>query len=606
MNAIVFVILSATGAAADDIDKLFEKAAAFEKDGDCTSASEVYTDITGLTATLPAGEKKRIDGMIKARNAKHKKCVEACAVSDKDKRMFETAKTAQQEGELKRVAEICKVLLHSKNAGCSQWAEIRSFCPTLGENGDPCGVSDETKNELEKLTKDVEALEKRAGRAAYAVKNDNPKGIDAVSSTNRELDAAYERLFDLRERYFACDKVYGGLKTHATTLGKSRSTLRVALGKAYKAKLDKLEQDLGELQKSKEEVDQKVDKLTQFTNDVALDVMSLAQTESIRSSVKIEGVAQSNAEHLAKVLQGDREAMEQMIKANPDHFDGQGRTALLRKKDALERLDQVLSKLSDQGYGERLGFKVAQQEVKATLALVNSAMPPEGSEASSLPWGLIGAGAAALALIFAFLFFLSRREKAPPKQSFSLSQRRPLGAAAKQEAPTASAAPSAPSAALLAARAEQKTTGKASKLEPVAEKADKKAGPRRGMLGLGGAARVGPTKKEVINTQTTSPKEPEVQPLPPPQPVAPVAMPTPMPMLIENTEPTEAPIMAAEVRRVAPPVSMPMPPPLATVTPAEKPAPANAEQKEAPRTVAPLKGQRAPMPRPAVKLLSRR
>jgi hypothetical protein len=474
---------------------------------------------------------------------------------------------------------------------------VRQLCPQLGEGGDPCGVSAETKAELEKLQKDVETLEKKAGRAAYSIKSDNPKGLDAVANASRELDAAYERIFDLRERYFQCDKVYGGLKLEATTLGKARGTLRVAMGKAYKAKLDKFKEDLDSLQKSKEEVDAKVDKLTQFTNDVALDVMTLAQTESVRSSVKVEGVAQSNAENLAKVLQGDREAMDAMIKANPGHFDGQGRESLLRKKDSLERLDQMLTKLAEQGYGERLGFKTAQQEVKATLALVNQVLPPEG-DGGPFPWGPLGIGFGVASIAAALFFFWTRREKAagspePSGVRVSLGARKPLGgaptAAAKAEEPVA-AKPAlggglklGQKKSILGSKPTEKAPEPKSEEKPAAKSSGLKLGSRPPLSGKFGS-------------------KPTAEPKPESKPVAEAK---PAPMQMEESTSVSAPEIAMPEPKIEQ-KPLPPPPPPAPLPRTEAPKVEVAEKPADKPSTPPPAAQKPKLERPGIKLLSRR
>lgn len=415
--------LTALAGPAEDIDAKFAEAAKAEKEGDCGTAAKLYREVQTLALMLKADQRKQVDAQAKARLQRTKDCAATCELSDRDKSLFDTAKQAVSEP--KRVAELCKQILHGKNTRCKDYAEIRAFCPTLASEGDPCKAMDSgIEREAEALGKTIAEIATKVQKLAGQAQAGGPKSLNQLVGLAKELDDSYDRLFELREATLNCDNMYAGLAARTGEARSSRKRLQTALVGGYKARTSKLLADVNALKKSNDEAQKKIDDLAKFTDEVFLDVLALAEGESLTGNVKIEGKAQpSEAEQqqLAKVLAGDREAVEQLLKERPDYFDTpSGRAGLAKKRDNLQRLSRLLEKYNEQGRGEGLGFSKASDEVRKSLAVIEAVIGSEdaaaaegGGSGRTLFYGAAGALAAA-----AVAFFIVRnKRKGPPTGS---------------------------------------------------------------------------------------------------------------------------------------------------------------------------------------------
>ena len=380
--ASLFVSAVAAAGPAEEIDDLFEQAGKAEKDGDCASANEVYGKIQGMSGQLGPEQRAQVQSQVAARLVRTKKCLEDCTVSPRDTKLFESAKVAKDKNETKRVAELCKQMLHGKNTKCKAYNEIRSFCPQLGDEGDPCLTPpEEVKTEVDGLEAKLEALKGRLGKAVAAAKTGAPKGLDSAVGVLRDMETIYERLFELREIYLQCDSVHGSLVEKTGIVKEGRAQAQSAISAGYKQRIGKLLGDIETLKQSNADARQKLDALNAFTNQIFMDMLTLAEGESLTQKVNVEGQAQagdSPSDQLAKVLTGDRQAIEAMTKANPDFFaTAAGKVGLKKKKESLERIDALLGKFAEQGYNQGMGYQKAHAEVKGTLQVVNAVLGSE-------------------------------------------------------------------------------------------------------------------------------------------------------------------------------------------------------------------------------------
>lgn len=367
---------------AEDIDDLFEQAGKAEKDGDCATANDLYTRVGSLAAQLGPEQKAQVNSQVSARLARTKKCLEECTISPRDQKLYDSAKAAQGKGETKRVAELCKQMLHGRNTKCKAYNEIRNFCPQLGEEGDPClAVPEEVKTEVEGLEQKLDALKGRLQKAVGQAKGGSTKGLDGAVGVLRDMETLYERLFELREIYLQCDNVHTGLVEKTKVVRDARGQAQGAITAGYKSRVGKLLSDIEQLKASNADARQKLDALNAFSNQVFMDLLTLAEGESLTQKVNVEGQAQAGdapADQLAKVLAGDRQAIDAMTKANPEFFSSAaGRVGLKKKKESLERIDALLNKFAEQGYNQGLGYQKAHGEVKGTLAVVSSMLGSE-------------------------------------------------------------------------------------------------------------------------------------------------------------------------------------------------------------------------------------
>jgi hypothetical protein len=384
MLTVALFALPVLAGPAEEIDDLFEQAAKAEKDGDCATANDLYTRVSGLSAQLAGEQKAQVNSQVAARLVRTKKCLEDCTITPRDQKLFDSAKAAQAKNETKRVGELCKQMLHGRNTKCKAYNEIRNFCPQLGEEGDPClSVPEEVKTEVEALEAKLEALKARLGKAVGQAKGGSTKGLDSAVGVLRDMETQYERLFELREIYLQCDSVHTGLVEKTKGLREGRGQVQGAIASGYKSRIGKLLADVESLKASNTDTRQKLDALNAFTNQVFMDMLTLAEGESLTQKVNVEGQTQQQpgeapADQLAKVMAGDREAIEAMTKSNPDFFaTAAGKVGLKKKKESLERIDQLLNKFAEQGFNQGLGYQKAHGEVKGTLAVVNAMLGSE-------------------------------------------------------------------------------------------------------------------------------------------------------------------------------------------------------------------------------------
>ncbi|MCX7944599.1 MAG: hypothetical protein N2746_08845 [Deltaproteobacteria bacterium] len=375
-----------------------KKAAEAEKVEDCETAYNLYNAALGEVELLDEekykNKIKELRSIITTKLYKLESCFKACNPSERQKMLFERAKSLSEEGQRKRMIQILRRMLVGKNEKCAFWRKVRSFLNTIpgeeniNENADPCEVSEELKGEVNKAREEVRKLKNEIVQFTNIKKGEFIKKADPLIDFFRRVEDIRIKMFQLREEYIDCDEVYKSLAEDSNELRSMYEQTRDIIISGYKGVISDMASRIAGLRRQlrlkDEELNQvkdefiklksKFDELSQFNEQIFNDLFALANIESIRPSAEIQGKEMSSIfENIGEVVSDEKKVMELLKQKYPEYFqDGVNIEALKRRKFVVEKITQILSRFKDSPHGQTIGFSRTLDELNATSKMMDS------------------------------------------------------------------------------------------------------------------------------------------------------------------------------------------------------------------------------------------
>lgn len=400
-----------------EVESLVREAAQLEKT-DCEAAYLKY-QAAGEKLSEVADKPRRaeLQAIFASKSDKLLACYGACQPSDRQRELLEGAKSAAAE-EPKRATQMVRRLLVGKNEKCQFWAGARAFQRTLpaqgaesDDNVDPCEVTPEVQAALT----EAHAMARRERDQLTNLDHDRGRltaRMAELVDLYRAMDATRVKLFELREQYLDCDKVYRPLAQEGDGMRDAFAQTQELVLATYKGKLASLSRKLkdaqAEISQQQEELQtlpqlkKQLDDLGGFNEKLYDELFDFAGAEAISFSVKVEGRrVEQPIEDVRALMASESKTMAALEQRYPEYFkDGVNLEALKRKKLVLEKLQQMLQRVGPRAdkplYARALG------EVGQTIQMMDKAISSQqpvpgtltersGPASSSLPW-LLGGG----------------------------------------------------------------------------------------------------------------------------------------------------------------------------------------------------------------------
>lgn len=380
------------------IDDLMKKAAEAEKSEDCETAYNLYNSALGEVELLDAekykNKIKELRSVITTKLYKLESCYKACNPSERQRALFERAKSLSEEGQKKRMIQILRRMLVGKNEKCAFWKKVRAFLNTvpgeenINENADPCEVSDEIKNEMNMAREQVKKLQQEITKYTNLKKGEFTKKVDHIVEFFRSIEESRLKVFQLREEFMDCDEVYKSLADDSNELKSMYEQTKDIIVLGYKGLVSQMAANVANLKKQlklkDEELNQikdeytklktKFDELSQFNEQVFNDLFALANIESLKPTAEMEGKEISTVfENVNEIIKDQKKVLEIMKQKYPEYFEnGVNVEALKRKQFVVEKMSQMLSRFKDTPQGQTIGFNRTIDELNATQKMMDS------------------------------------------------------------------------------------------------------------------------------------------------------------------------------------------------------------------------------------------
>jgi archaellum component FlaC len=382
----------------DSLDSLMKRASEAEKMEDCETAYNLYNSALGEVELMDAekyrNKIKELRSVITTKLYKLEPCYKACNPSERQKALFERAKSLSEEGQRKRMIQILRRMLVGKNEKCAFWKKVRAFLNTvpgeenINENADPCEVSEELRQEMNAAREEVKRLQSEITKYTNLKKGEFSKKVDDLVDFFKKIEEARIKIFQFREEFMDCDEVYKGLADDSNQLKSMYEQTRDVIITGYKglvsnlvASVSNLKKQLKmkneELEKIKDEYTRlktQFDELSQFNEQIFNDLFALANIESIKPTVEMEGKEYSAIfENVNEVIKDQKKVLELMKQKYPEYFEnGVNIEALKRKQFVIDKMAQILGRFRDSPQGQTIGYNRTIDELNATSKMMES------------------------------------------------------------------------------------------------------------------------------------------------------------------------------------------------------------------------------------------
>lgn len=415
--------------AEDSLDSLMRMAQEAEKIEDCETAYNLYNSALDQVELLDAEKYKdkikELRSVITTKLYKLEPCYKSCNPSERQKSLFERARSLSEEGQRRRMIQILRRMLVGKNEKCAFWKKVRSFLNTIpgeeniNENADPCDVSAELKSEMNAAREEVERLSQEVSKYTKIDSSKFSKKVDDIIDFLRALEESRLKIYQYREEFMDCDEVYKGLADDSNRLKVMYEQTRKIIVSGYRAMVAEMAGKVADLKKrlklKDEELNQirdeytrlkrRFDELSQFNEQIFNDLFALANIESIKPTVESENKELvSSFEDVNEIIKDERRVMEAIRQKYPEYFEnGVNLEALKRKRFVIEKMSQMFNRFKDAPYGQTIGFNKTLDELNATAKMMDSIIKntnvKEGSSSPVVDTRLLIAAFTLLALI---------------------------------------------------------------------------------------------------------------------------------------------------------------------------------------------------------------
>ena len=382
----------------DSLDSLMKRASEAEKMEDCETAYNLYNSALGEVELMDAekykNKIKELRSVITTKLYKLEPCYKGCNPSERQKTLFERAKSLSEEGQKKRMIQILRRMLVGKNEKCAFWKKVRAFLNTvpgeenINENADPCEVSEELKQEMNAAREEVKRLQGEITKYTNIKKGEFGKKVDDLVDFFKKIEEARIKVFQYREEFMDCDEVYKGLADDSNQLKSMYEQTKDVIVSGYKGLVSNLVANVSNLKKQlkikNEEIEKmkdeytklktRFDELSQFNEQIFNDLFALANIESIKPTVETEGKEYSAVfENVNEIIKDEKKVLEVMKQKYPEYFEnGVNIEALKRKQFVVDKMSQILGRFKDSPQGQTIGYNKTIDELNATSKMMDS------------------------------------------------------------------------------------------------------------------------------------------------------------------------------------------------------------------------------------------
>ncbi len=395
------------------LDDYMKRANEAEKAEDCETAYNLYNSALGEVELLDAekykNKIKELRSVITTKLYKLEQCFKACNPSERQKALFERAKSLSEDGQRKRMIQILRRMLVGKNEKCAFWKKVRSFLNTIpgeeniNENADPCEVSGELKSEMNAAREEVKRLKNEITKYTNIKKGEFTKKVDSLIDFFRELEESRLKIFQMREEFMDCDEVYKSLADDSNELKSMYEQTKDIIVSGYKNLVSSMasriaglknelklkDEELNQIKDEYTKLKRKFDELSQFNEQIFNDLFTLASIESMKPTAEMEGKEMASIfENINEIVKDEKKVMELMRAKYPEYFENSVNIeALKRRQFVVDKMSQILSKFRDYPQGQTIGYSRTLDELNATSkmmeSIIKNAKVKEGSTDSN-------------------------------------------------------------------------------------------------------------------------------------------------------------------------------------------------------------------------------
>ncbi|GEM_PF-3470130 len=392
------------------LDDFMKKASEAEKMEDCETAYNLYNSALGEVELLDAekyrNKIKELRSVISTKLYKLESCYKACNPSERQRALFERAKSLSEEGQRKRMIQILRRMLVGKNEKCAFWKKVRAFLNTIpgeeniNENADPCEVSDELKSEMNSAREEVKRLKNEITKYTNMKKNEFTKKVDDLIDFFRSVEESRLKIYQYREEFMDCDEVYKSLADDSNELKSMYEQTRDIIVSGYKGLVLKMvsrvsglkkqlklkEEELNQIKDEYTKLKTRFDELSMFNEQVFNDLFSLANIESMKPTAEMNGKEVASVfENINEIIKDQKKVMEVLKQKYPEYFEkGVNIEALKRKQFVVDKMSQMLSRFKDTPQGQTIGFNRTLDELNATSKMMDSIIKNANVESDSI------------------------------------------------------------------------------------------------------------------------------------------------------------------------------------------------------------------------------
>ncbi len=382
----------------NNLDDFMKRAAEAEKAEDCETAYNLYNSALGEVELLDAekyrNKIKELRSVITTKLYKLESCYKACNPSERQKVLFERAKSLSEEGQRKRMIQILRRMLVGKNEKCAFWKKVRAFLNTvpgeenINENADPCEVTSELKSEMNAAREEVKKLKNEITKYTGIKKGEFAKKVDSLVDFFRAVEESRLKIFQMREEFMDCDEVYKSLADDSNELKSMYEQTKDIIVSGYKGLVSDMASRIAGLKKQlklrDEELNQikdeytklktKFDELSQFNEQIFNDLFALANIESMKPTAEMQGKEIASVfENINEIVRDEKKVMELMKQKYPEYFEsGVNVEALKRRQFVVDKMSQILSRFKDSPQGQTIGYSRTLDELNATSKMMDS------------------------------------------------------------------------------------------------------------------------------------------------------------------------------------------------------------------------------------------
>ena len=447
---LILSVAPATVAGAADtsaIDQTRRAAVALERARDCEGAYKKYAELV-QQAQLMANKRRRrsLLAFSATKMAVLKPCYEKCTPTPTEKDFLDRARRYHEQGQHRRADRVLRRVLRGKNPRCTSWKEALALRATIrphlprrrrSTKVDPCDLSDATKQELDRLRKEVAGLRRqidRLGKPAPIPPPPSPpswarkgrryrrwlgrwqrrqrwlqrrrfrhriaKDLRRILELHRTISKLRERFVELREELQDCDQTYKELKGSSVALRQLHDQAGGKVVGLYERRLKTVTRKMRwfarqywKRRKAKKLEEQTISQLRnalarqqRFIGEVAEDLESLTTLLVFKLDSRKEGrVAGDGLLGFQQLLADHQRVLKLVRSRHPSYFRSiEGRASLRRHISSLDRLGRVMERFANQGTGKRADRAgVLLKRIRATSLLLSKAEKVADAEAAA-------------------------------------------------------------------------------------------------------------------------------------------------------------------------------------------------------------------------------
>ncbi len=422
---------------ASPIDNLRREAAKLERQRDCEGAYKKYEELLEASKTISSIRiRQSLQAFISTKLAKLKPCYEKCNPTPDELDYLNRVKTYREKGQNRRAYRILLRLLRGKNPRCKTWREahqwrreLRALMPRRHRSRkqvDPCDMEEQTRRDFEALKRRIESLKKHVIKASQPLAMPRPPRPPRWARTRRQkrrwlrywkrrmrrkmrrkrerhelkrlreslalfnkISQAREEVFNWREEFQDCDRIYTDLKMQSRALKQAQERSHKVIVGIYSSRIKNVKRKMRwfarqywKYRKNQKTDDSTVEALKEalarqkeMLDNVTQDLLSLSSLLIFKTDKKREGsLLDNSADALQKLMTDQTKLFDALKKRYPQYLQtADGRRQLQQHLTTLERFEKVLERFQSQQPDENGKISKTLLAVRASIALLEKA-----------------------------------------------------------------------------------------------------------------------------------------------------------------------------------------------------------------------------------------